>query len=173
MQHKSMRPLLALSSSSLAKHKLYKEGSLQYFRKSFATILVTPSALRPPKVEPLSLSFYAVRSHHLLIFVGNSASCALCYTGAVGLPHVKLWLGSQCGLSPFIDSRASKHKPQRLSTLREEWVGGTLLHPSHTLFSLRGLVYCSVCGFVAGHKARKLREICGAGLAICPIPSRS
>ena len=116
------------------------------------------------------MSYYLVRSHHLPIFVGNSASCAVCYTGAVGTSLVKLWLGTPCGLSPLIDSRASRHKPQRLSTRREVWVGGALLHPSHTLFSLRGLVYCSVCGFVAGHKARKLREICGAGLATCPTP---
>ena len=118
--------------------------------------------------EHLPLSFYAVRSNHSVIYTSLRASCALCNLGAEGNRAVKLWLGSPC---PGRDTNPQKcNQPDRPTKVcpKNLWIAGNLLHHSHDLALYKGLAFCNTCGFIAGHKARKLRQPCGQGLSEVP-----
>ena len=124
--------------------------------------------MKHPQPEHLQLSCYAVRSQHTVIFTSSRASCALCNLGAQGHRAVKLWLGTPCpGRDTDSNSFCQPERPTRVCP-RNLWIAGNLLHYSHALYLYKGLAYCNVCGFIAGHKARKLRLPCGQDLSEVP-----
>ena len=120
--------------------------------------------------RPLPTSFFAVRSEHSIILSSGSASCARCHLGVNGLPSLlKAWMSTSCP-SPLTQVLGANTltRPRPLSNASPTWLGGFVLHPSHRLYSYRGLVFCNVCGFVASKVPKKLKLPCGQDLPQCP-----
>ena len=61
-------------------------------------------------------------------------------------------------------------RPRELARYKPTFVNGVRLHATHRLYTFRGLVFCNTCGFVAGHKVRKLKDPCGHDLPVMPSP---
>ena len=61
--------------------------------------------------------------------------------------YVRKWLLTEC---PMLNSDEDRPRPLALELLH---IGNRSIHPSHRISTLRGLVYCRVCGAKAGNTA--------------------
>ena len=85
----------------------------------------------------------------------RGASCLLCGSGVTGESYRRLanWLATPCRPVRSTDVIAS-------SQGHRQFVCGTVLHPTHPIRWHRGLAFCATCGYVAGHRARRLVDPC-------------
>ena len=82
---------------------------------------------------------------------------------------LKAWMGTPCfGPTTRTLGADAYVRPRTLVAYRITWVSGVVLHASHQLYAFKGLVFCNVCGFVAGHSVQKHRIPSGQGLDNIP-----
>ena len=120
------------------------------------------------------LAWRFLHSAHKPAFHGNVVACLACRqrhfcpAGHFSVA-VRAWMRSPC---PGADALPTPHpvglapvlpRPVQVPAAAMVMVAGTVLHPSHQLMQHRGLYYCSLCGYVAGHRALKLVQPCTGG----------
>ena len=98
-----------------------------------------------------------VSSSHNLQCHGNEIRCLDCAGVVVrASPDVRNWLKSKCLVCPFNDQDSLVPIPP--------WhvvqVKGSIVHFSHSLFSLRGIFVCEFCGGFGAQRFNKLAREC-------------
>jgi hypothetical protein len=111
----------------------------------------------PPRTKPLLIAEVILASNHNIQQLGSELRCLDCSgSTSVTAANVRQWLASPCEPLPYDDNVAPVPIPA--------WflinVGNTLPHSSHELFSVKGIIFCNVCGAFAKTKCRLLNSQC-------------
>ena len=92
---------------------------------------------------------------HVATVCDGVLSCFRCRSSfKVSDPYVKLFLKATCAaIGTSVDCPT-------LLAFEQCHMGDHNTHPSHKLFTYRGLVYCDLCGNVASEQLHKLSKVC-------------
>jgi hypothetical protein len=111
----------------------------------------------PPrtKAQPLADAIFA--SSHNIQKLGSELRCLDCSGNlSVSAVNVRQWLASPCEPLPYDDSAAPVPIPP--------WflinIGNAVPHSTHELFSVKGIIFCNLCGAFAKSKCRLLNSPC-------------
>ena len=96
-------------------------------------------------------------SRHNLHINGNNFRCLDC-SGSCSKASVNLnlWLSAPCTPVPYDDSTSHV----RIPSWYVVQINNNVPHSSHVLYSIRGIVFCNVCGAYSSSKARLLNAPC-------------
>ena len=120
----------------------------------------TKPKTRLPKLNAVAC---AMRSGHQLALAGNCWHCCKCLqVRRISHSGLKQWLGSPC--EPNHDLCAAvvlgRARPSVVPPEAQVWVGGQILHSSHSLAVYRGLFLCRRCGCYATLVPKLLKLAC-------------
>ena len=109
--------------------------------------------VKPPR-RVSSLDELITVSQHAIANHNGFLRCAMCKQGtSCKNKDVRGFVSSPC--VPII---GHSHCSVRLLSVRR--IGSKITHPSHALFSYRGLIYCQACGYMANKMIRELSKPC-------------
>ena len=108
-----------------------------------------------PKPVPLSKEQAIARSQHCITVEQDTVQCSACLS--------QCCINSSC-FWEFIKSQCNPAKrPSSFSNIGINGpirVGNRVSHDSHSIYSYRGIKYCSGCGYMAGAVMRELSKAC-------------
>jgi hypothetical protein len=114
---------------------------------------------RLPQPRPSSPSFEDLcgATRHNLVKTGNHLRCLDC-CGSCSRTSINVtnWLKASCDPLPYDDSQSIAVVPRWYRVQ----IGNNIPHASHELLSLRGIIFCNVCGAFSSKKCRKLNAPC-------------
>ena len=112
----------------------------------------------PTLVEPKpTLNHFIQNTSHNLSISDGCYKCLDCHA-SVGRssPNLVNWMKSQCIAVPYDDSLS----PARVPGWFRIQIGNTIPHVSHELLSIRGVLFCNMCGAYGAKKCVLLAKPC-------------
>ena len=112
----------------------------------------------PPRIRPdkPSLDSLLAHSEHI-VYLADSGSynCVQCRGSMSDTnPLFRDWICEPC----LPSAKEDKLRPSKI--IYPVQVGSSVTHSSHKLFSLKGLIYCNKCGYLASQKLHNLALPC-------------